>query len=95
MRKQEMSYYWRLNSPISIGGVLYFISCLYLAFIAGVMVSEVVKIPRLREFLYSYRRSILPAGAVLFLVGLLPASVPNMVVTVLYFICLFLTNFYL
>lgn len=54
------------------------------AFIAGVMVSEVVKIPRLRKFLYSYRRSILLLEcAVLFLVGLLPASVPNMVVTVL------------
>ena len=55
-----------------------------IAFIAGVMVSEIVKIPRLREFLYSYRRSILLLEcAVLFLVGWLPASVPNMVVTVL------------
>jgi uncharacterized membrane protein YoaK (UPF0700 family) len=54
-----------------------------IAFILGVLVAETVKRPRLREFLYSYRRSILLLEcAVLILVGLLPSSVPNLVITV-------------
>jgi len=53
-----------------------------LAFIIGVLVSEVVKLPFLRELLYSYRRSILILEClVLIVVGFLPASVPNIIVT--------------
>ncbi|MFB7142460.1 YoaK family protein [Gottfriedia sp. NPDC056225] len=54
-----------------------------LAFILGVLVAESVKHPRLRELLYSYRRSILILECVvLIIVGVLPSSVPNIVVTV-------------
>ncbi|NHC41078.1 DUF1275 domain-containing protein [Bacillus sp. MM2020_1] len=54
-----------------------------IAFILGVLVSEIVKIPHLRELLHSYRRSILIMEcSVLITVGLLPKSVPNIVVTV-------------
>ena len=42
-------------------GALLFIMPI-LAFIAGVVVSEVVKIPRIREYIYSYRRSYSPVG---------------------------------
>lgn len=53
-----------------------------IAFIIGVLVSEVVKIPFLRELLYSYRRSILILEClVLIIVGFLPSSVPNIIVT--------------
>jgi uncharacterized membrane protein YoaK (UPF0700 family) len=52
-----------------------------LAFIVGVFISEVVKKPRLREVLYSYRRSILILECIiLFIVGMLPESVPNIMV---------------
>lgn len=51
------------------------------AFIAGVVFSEIVKKPRLREILYSYRRSILILEfIILFIVGTLPENVPNIVV---------------
>lgn len=54
-----------------------------LAFILGVLVSEIVKIPHLRELLHSYRRSILILECmVLIFVGMLQRGVPNMVVTV-------------
>ncbi|WP_160718723.1 YoaK family protein [Bacillus sp. USDA818B3_A] len=54
-----------------------------MAFIMGVLVSEMVKIPHLRDVLHSYRRSILILEClVLITVGLLPKSVPNIVVTV-------------
>lgn len=54
-----------------------------LAFILGVLVSEIVKIPRVRQVLHSYRRSILILEClVLIIVGLLPSNVPNIVVTV-------------
>lgn len=54
-----------------------------IAFILGVLVSEIVKIPHIREVLHSYRRSILILEClVLILVGLLPKGVPNIVVTV-------------
>lgn len=54
-----------------------------IAFILGVLVSEIVKIPHIREVLHSYRRSILILEClVLILVGLLPRGVPNIVVTV-------------
>lgn len=54
-----------------------------LAFILGVLVSEIVKIPHLRELLHSYRRSILILECmVLIFVGMLPRGVPNIVVTV-------------
>jgi uncharacterized membrane protein YoaK (UPF0700 family) len=54
-----------------------------LAFILGVLVSEIVKLPHLREVLHSYRRSILILEClVIITVGLLPKSVPNIVVTV-------------
>ena len=54
-----------------------------LAFILGVLVSEIVKIPQLREVLYSSRRSILLLECiVLIVVGLVPDSMPNIVVTV-------------
>ncbi|PLS02446.1 YoaK family protein [Neobacillus cucumis] len=63
-------------------GVLHFIPPI-LAFIMGVLVSEMVKIPQIREVLHSYRRSILILEClVLITVGLLPKSVPNIVVTV-------------
>lgn len=53
------------------------------AFILGVLVSELVKMPHVREVLHSYRRSILILEClVLMTVGLLPKSVPNIVVTV-------------
>ena len=53
------------------------------AFIAGVFVSEIVKIPHIRELLYSYRRSILILECViLFAVGFMPESVPDIIVTV-------------
>jgi uncharacterized membrane protein YoaK (UPF0700 family) len=54
-----------------------------LAFILGVLVSEIVKIPHVRQILFSYRRSILIFECiVLIFVGLLPRSVPNIVVTI-------------
>lgn len=54
-----------------------------LAFILGVVISEIVKIPHLRQLLYSYRRSILILECVvLIIVGTLPESVPNIIVTV-------------
>ncbi|WP_040208906.1 YoaK family protein [Neobacillus jeddahensis] len=54
-----------------------------LAFILGVLVSEIVKIPHVRQVLHSYRRSILILECtVLIIVGFLPESVPNIVVTV-------------
>jgi uncharacterized membrane protein YoaK (UPF0700 family) len=54
-----------------------------LAFILGVLVSEIVKIPHLRELLHSYRRSILILECmVLIFVGMLQRGVPNIVVTV-------------
>lgn len=54
-----------------------------LAFILGVLVSEIVKIPQVREIVYSYRRSILILEClVLIFVGLLPKNIPNLVVTV-------------
>ena len=54
-----------------------------LAFILGVLVAETVKIPRVRAIVYSYRRFVLILECiVLFIVGALPESVPNMVVTV-------------
>ena len=54
-----------------------------LAFILGVLISEVVKKPRIRELLYSYRRSILILECIiLFFVGALPENVPNIVVIV-------------
>ncbi len=53
------------------------------AFIIGVLVSEVVKTARLRDLIYSYRRSILILEClILFTVGILPESVPNVVVVV-------------
>jgi len=53
------------------------------AFIVGVFVSEVVKTARLRDLIYSYRRSILILEClILFTVGMLPESVPNVVVVV-------------
>jgi len=63
-------------------GALHFIPPI-LAFILGVLVSEMVKIPHVREVLHSYRRSILILECtVLIIVGFLPKSVPNIVVTV-------------
>ncbi|MEH7503715.1 YoaK family protein [Neobacillus drentensis] len=63
-------------------GALLFIPPI-LAFILGVLVSEIVKIPHIRQVLHSYRRSILILEClVLIIVGLLPRSVPNIVVTV-------------
>lgn len=54
-----------------------------LAFMLGVLISEVVKIPHIRLALHSYRRSILILECiVLIIVGFLPKSVPNIVVTV-------------
>ncbi|MGP7817881.1 YoaK family protein [Niallia sp. 01092] len=54
-----------------------------IAFILGVLVSEIVKIPHIRHLLHSYRRSILILECiVLIIVGILPTSVPNLVVTV-------------
>jgi uncharacterized membrane protein YoaK (UPF0700 family) len=54
-----------------------------LAFILGVLVSQIVKIPHVRELLHSYRRSILILEClVLIFVGILPKSVPNLFVTV-------------
>ncbi|MBB6444357.1 YoaK family protein [Bacillus benzoevorans] len=54
-----------------------------IAFIAGVIVSEVVKKPRLREILYSYRRSILILEfIILVMVGTLPENIPDIVVIV-------------
>ncbi|EKN71081.1 hypothetical protein BABA_02862 [Neobacillus bataviensis LMG 21833] len=53
------------------------------AFILGVLVSEIVKIPYIRQVLHSYRRSILILECmVLIVVGILPSGVPNIVVTV-------------
>jgi uncharacterized membrane protein YoaK (UPF0700 family) len=64
-----------------IGSLLYI--PLIIAFILGVLVSEIVKIPQLRQLLYSYQRSILILEfVVLVIVGTLPRSVPNIVVTV-------------
>jgi uncharacterized membrane protein YoaK (UPF0700 family) len=63
-------------------GALHYIPPI-LAFIMGVLVSEIVKIPHLREVLHSYRRSILILEClVLITVGLLPKGVPNILVTV-------------
>lgn len=54
-----------------------------IAFILGVLVSEVVMIPRLRHLLYSSRRSILVLEClVLFIVGMMPDYLSNTVVTV-------------
>ncbi|PEB51037.1 hypothetical protein CON65_10135 [Bacillus pseudomycoides] len=54
-----------------------------LAFILGVLVSEVVKIPHIRQLLHSYRRSILILECIILaVVGILPKSVPNIVITV-------------
>jgi uncharacterized membrane protein YoaK (UPF0700 family) len=54
-----------------------------LAFFLGVMVAEIVKTPRLREWLYSYRRAILLLECiVLIIVGILPSSVPDLVVNI-------------
>ncbi|WP_445486612.1 YoaK family protein [Niallia sp. 03133] len=54
-----------------------------IAFILGVLVSEIVKVPCIRHFLHSYRRSILILECiVLFIVGIMPTSIPNIVVTV-------------
>ncbi|MGG0187153.1 YoaK family protein [Bacillus rhizoplanae] len=54
-----------------------------LAFMLGVLISEVVKIPHIRHLLHSYRRSILILECVvLIIVGILPKSIPNIVVTV-------------
>lgn len=54
-----------------------------LAFMLGVLVSEFVKIPHVSQILYSYRRSILILECiVLIVVGFLPRSVPDIVVTV-------------
>lgn len=53
-----------------------------MAFILGVLLSEVVKIPSIREIVFSYRRSILILECiVLFIVGFMPSSVPNIIVT--------------
>lgn len=53
-----------------------------IAFILGVLISEIVKIPTIREVLFSYRRSILILECLmLFIVGLMPSSVPNIIVT--------------
>lgn len=53
------------------------------AFVLGVLISEIVKIPHLRQLLYSYRRSILILECILLIiVGFLPSSVPNIIVTV-------------
>ncbi|MDR0310624.1 MAG: DUF1275 domain-containing protein [Acidobacteriota bacterium] len=53
-----------------------------LAFILGVLVSETGKLPNVRHVIYSYRRSILILEcSVLIIVGFLPESVPNIVVT--------------
>ncbi|MDK8642546.1 YoaK family protein [Niallia taxi] len=53
------------------------------AFVLGVLVSEIVKIPHIRHLVYSYRRSILILEFfVLLVIGFLPMSVPNMIVTV-------------
>jgi len=63
------------------GSILYILPIF--AFILGVLVSEVVKIPHIRQVLHSYRRSILILECmVLIVVGILPSSVPNKVVTV-------------
>ncbi|MEH7098078.1 YoaK family protein [Neobacillus vireti] len=54
-----------------------------IAFILGVLISEIFKTPRVRHLVFSYRRSILILEClVLIFVGFLPSSVPNMVVTV-------------
>ncbi|WP_020062365.1 YoaK family protein [Bacillus sp. 123MFChir2] len=54
-----------------------------LAFMLGVLISEVVKIPHIRHALHSYRRSILILECiVLIIVGFMPKSIPNIVVTV-------------
>ncbi len=63
------------------------VAVLYLApifaFIIGVLVSELVKTARLRDLVYSYRRSILILECIiLFTVGMVPESVPNVVVVV-------------
>lgn len=64
-----------------VGALLYIPPIL--AFILGVLLSEIVKIPYIREILYSYRRSILILEClVLIFVGFLPKNVPNLVVTV-------------
>ncbi|MGJ7910136.1 YoaK family protein [Neobacillus sp. LXY-1] len=65
-----------------IRGALFIIPPI-LAFVLGVLVSEMGKIPQVREVLHSYRRSILILEClVLMTVGLLPKNVPNIVVTV-------------
>ncbi|MCM3736795.1 DUF1275 domain-containing protein [Bacillus cytotoxicus] len=54
-----------------------------LAFVLGVLISEIVKTPHIRHVLHSYRRSILILECiVLIVVGFLPNSIPNIVVTV-------------
>lgn len=54
-----------------------------IAFVMGVLVSEIVKIPSIRDILYSYRRSILILECiVLIIVGFLPHTVPNIIITV-------------
>ncbi|WP_462409842.1 YoaK family protein [Neobacillus sp. Marseille-QA0830] len=53
------------------------------AFILGVLVAEIVKIPHVRELVYSYRRSILILECLVsIVVGFMPASMPDIVVTV-------------
>ncbi|PKR85670.1 YoaK family protein [Heyndrickxia camelliae] len=54
-----------------------------MAFFLGVLIAEIVKTSRLREWLYSYRRAILLLECmVLIIVGFLPSNIPNVVVTV-------------
>ncbi|MFC4402581.1 YoaK family protein [Gracilibacillus xinjiangensis] len=65
---------WR-NSLIYIPPII--------AFFLGVVVAELFKRSQLREWLYSYRRTILLLECVvLIIVGLLPTSIPNIIVTV-------------
>lgn len=64
------------------GNSMYYIFPI-IAFIFGVIISEIVKTPNLRKVLYSYRRSILILECfVLVLVGFMPSSIPNIIVTV-------------
>ncbi len=63
-------------------GILHYIPPI-LAFILGVLISEIFKTPNVRHLVYSYRRSILILECLMLIfVGLLPSSVPNIVVTV-------------
>lgn len=61
---------------------IYFLPPIF-AFILGVLVSETVKVPKVRYYLYSSRRTILIIEFLLLvIIGFLPEEVPNMVVTV-------------